>query len=413
MALLRAQFLGSERISALKERQTIWRIVRFVRRRLKTGVVINTFENESGMAGGFVHIFESIKRWHDFDVIIFAPEIARTQIAKELPEAEFVPILSPDRWTRNLAILFATRIVTALCTIVRRLRRCDVVYVFSHFLPDIAPAVFAAPQRMVVQVFHLQEPPGKRPGSFLRNVMAYGNEYLGMALVRRYARSIVVLNDVTTPELKLPAFARVFRVGAGAWPNPVEGFIQPFEMRSGVVSVGRIHPTKGVDDLVDAWTTVHASCPNVHLTLVGSGDPTYIRALKERVADLGLESSIRFGGFVSEEEKLQIVSSARVFVSASKEEGWGIAIAEALALGVPCVTYDLPVFREAFPIGRVAVQIGDAAAFAGAIAALLTDNQWYGSLAAQARELGAKLSWDSVARIEEDAIASVASIAKQ
>jgi glycosyltransferase involved in cell wall biosynthesis len=379
-----------------------------VQRRLKTAVVINTFESESGMAGGFVHIFESIKRWQDSDLTVFAPEIARTSVNAALPDAKFVAIPSPDRWTRSLAMLFGMRTLTALFTIVRPLRTFDVVYAFSHFLPDIVPAVCAAPSRMVVQVFHLQEPPGKRPGSFLRNVLAYANESFGMALVRRYARSVVVLNDVTTPELRLNSSTRIFRVGAGAWPMPVNDLVRPLEKRSGVVCVGRIHPTKGVADLVEAWKIVCTKSPNARLTLVGTGDPEYVAALRERVAACGLASSIRFAGFVSEEEKAQVVSAARLFATASKEEGWGIAIAEALALGVPCVSYDLPVFREAFPIGRVAVPVGDVAAFGSAIVALLNDDGQYAALAAQARELGATFSWDSVARIEEEAIASVA-----
>lgn len=386
----------------------IWRIGKVVRRRFRTGVVINTFEKESGMAGGFVHIFESVKRWRDSDVTVFAPEVARTVVAEQLPDAGFISIPSPDRWTRSLAMLFLTRIFTALFTTVRRLRRCDVIYVFSHFLPDIVPAVCASPDRMVVQVFHLQEPPGRRAGNFVRNLMAYANEFLGMLLVRRYVRNVVVLNDVTVPELKLPASTRIYRVGAGAWPIPVDDFLRPLEARSGVVSVGRIHPTKGIDDLVDAWAAVHETCPSARLTLVGTGDAGHVQTLRERIASRQLESSVHLAGFVSEEEKARIVSGARVFVSASKEEGWGIAVAEALALGVPCVTYDLPVFAEAFPSGRLEVRTGDVTGLANALLTLLTDDERYQSLAAQARRLGTTFSWESVARAEEDAIASVA-----
>jgi glycosyltransferase involved in cell wall biosynthesis len=376
--------------------------------RLKTGVIINTFEDEHGTAGGIVHIFESIKRWRRSDVTVFGPEIARARVKAELPDVQFVSIPSADRWVRNIVLLFGLRIITGLLTTPWKLREFDAVYVLSHFLPDVVPAVCAAPNRMVVQVFHLQKPPGERPGSFLRNLVAYTNESIGMALVRRFARSIVVLNDVSICELNLPATTRVFRVGAGAWPMPVDDMIQPTDSRSGVVSVGRIHPTKGIDDLVDAWAVVHARLPGVCLTLVGTGDPAHVQAVRQRIAERELESCVHFAGFVSEEQKARIVSGARVFVSASKEEGWGIAIAEALALGVPCVTYDLPVFAEAFPTGRLEVRTGDVAGLAKAIVTLLTDDTCYGSLAAQARQCGASFSWESVARIEEEAVASVA-----
>jgi glycosyltransferase involved in cell wall biosynthesis len=380
-----------------------------VQRRLTVGVIVNTFEQQTGRSGGVVHLLESVKRWKECDVTFFAPASAQDMFLSEVPEARFVTIPSPDRWLKSIAALFAVRIFTSLLRL-GRLRRLDAIYAYSHFLPDIVPAVCAAPRRTAVQVFHLQDPPGKRPGTFVRNVIAYANELLGMALVRGFARSVIVLNHVTVPQLKLPGAVRIFRAGAGAWPMPVQNLIQPEDRRAGVVSVGRVHPTKGIDDLIEAWSALHAWLPQVQLTVVGTGDPAYIASLRQRIAERGLESSICLAGFVPEREKMQILSGSRVYVTASKEEGWGIAVAEAMALGVPCVTYDLPVFAEAFPSGRLEVKAGDVKGLTEALIALLTDDARYKKLAKEAHTLGASFSWDSVARIEEDAIASVARV---
>jgi glycosyltransferase involved in cell wall biosynthesis len=377
----------------------------------RVGVVINSYERYGAAAGGIVHVLESAKRWSGIEVTVFAPEIARPVVLGALPQAAFVAIPSPDAWTENKAIVFVARIFGALATIVPALRRQDAVYVISPFLPDILPAIAAAPRRTVAQVFHLQKPPGRRAGQFARNVLAYVNERLGMVLVRRFVRSVVVLNDVDTPNLELPATTQTFRVGAGAWPSPVDAAFRSPQTRSGAVCVGRIAPTKGIDDLVDAWTRVREVLPGATLTLVGTGDdPAYLASLRTRLNARGLDDAVRFAGFVSNEAKAEIVGSARIFVTASTEEGWGIAVAEALALGVPCVTYDLPAFREAFPDGRLEVREGDVAGFAEASIALLSDDDRYLELAARARALGATFSWDAVARIEERAIRAVARV---
>lgn len=375
---------------------------------IRIGVLINTYERYGAAAGGIVHIFESAKRWRNAEITVFAPETARSDVRRELPQAFFVAIPSPDRWIGSKALVFVARIVGALATSLPKLRRLDVLYAISPFLPDLLPALCAAPRRTVAQVFHLQEPPGKRPGAFARNVLAYGNEALGMLLLRRFVRSVVVLNDTDTPKADLPATTQIFRVGAGAWTIPIDGAFRPPHQRGGVLSVSRLAPSKGLDDVIDAWAIVHEALPDANLTLVGTGDDdAYVASLHARAASHGIADRVEFAGFVSNERKLELVAGARLFVTASKEEGWGIAVAEALALGVPCVTYALPAFAEAFPQGRMEVPVGDVRALGEAIVALLRDDARYERLAAQALELGRTFSWDSVARIEERAIAAV------
>ncbi|MBV8490903.1 MAG: glycosyltransferase family 4 protein, partial [Candidatus Eremiobacteraeota bacterium] len=351
----------------------------------RIGVVLNSYERYGTAAGGIVHLFESAKRWRDCRVTVFAPEIARADVEHALPEAAFVAIPSPDAWVGSKAVVFLARTFGALFTIVSALRRQDAVYVISPFLPDILPAVAAAPRRTVAQVFHLQEPPGKRAGHFMRNTLAYLNERMGLALVRHFVRSVVVLNAVETPRLRLPATTHVFRAGAGAWPQSVEHAFRAPEKRSGAVCVGRIAPTKGIDDLIEAWSRVREAVPSATLTLVGIGDDdAYVASLHARLRERGLEDAVHFAGYVSNERKAEIVASARLFVTASREEGWGIALAEALALGIPCVTYDLPVFAEAFPVGRIPVPEGDVERFAAATVALLTNDERYFMLARNA-----------------------------
>ncbi len=79
-----------------------------------------------------------------------------------------------------------------------------------------------------------------------------------------------------------------------------------------------------------------------------------------------------------------------------------------MAIGTPCVMYDLPVFDDVFPGGRMKVPIGDIPAFADAIARVLTDDELFARLSAEAKTIGEGFSWDRVAGVMEATILQVA-----
>jgi glycosyltransferase involved in cell wall biosynthesis len=377
-------------------------------RRRKVGVICTTFDDDyDGMAGGYIHFFEAAKRWHDFDLVFFAPEMARKRVARELPGAEFVAIHTNDA-IKNRALLFGYRTIAASIALPGQLRRLDAIYPFTHFFADVLPAILAAPRRTAAQVHHLQDAPWKRPGGLLHNTLAYLNEAFGVALIRAFVKSVVVVNGLVEKELRLPRDARVFLSGNGTWTIPVENAARPAAERSGVVFVGRFHPTKAIGELIEAWAVVHAAVPEAKLTLVGTGEPGYVAELHESVNRLGLESCVVFTGLVTNERKAEILGSARAFATATKEEGFGIASAEAMAVGTPCATYALPVFDDVFPSGRISAPVGDTQALGRAIATLLLDDALFVKLAAEATALGQTLSWDHVSQVEEKAILAVA-----
>jgi glycosyltransferase involved in cell wall biosynthesis len=67
----------------------------------------------------------------------------------------------------------------------------------------------------------------------------------------------------------------------------------------------------------------------------------------EKLADaLSIAEFVAFEGRVTEERKQALLNRASAFVFPSLQEGFGIALLEAMAAGLPVVAYDLPVFRE-------------------------------------------------------------------
>lgn len=87
-------------------------------------------------------------------------------------------------------------------------------------------------------------------------------------------------------------------------------------------------------------------------------------------------------------------------MSLSSEEGWGLAVNEYLACGLPVVAYELPVFREVFPDVLRTVPLGDLAAVSESILKLLKDPEARLALGRKGREYVQRYDYRSMAREE-------------
>jgi glycosyltransferase involved in cell wall biosynthesis len=121
-----------------------------------------------------------------------------------------------------------------------------------------------------------------------------------------------------------------------------------------LVTVGRLVARKGVGELVDLIESI----PNPRLKLIVIGDGPERKPLEARVDRLGLQERVRFGGFVSDEEKFQLLSISDCYVSTSLHEGFGIVFLEAMACGLPVVCYDRGGQVEFLTNGRTGFLIG-------------------------------------------------------
>ena len=111
----------------------------------------------------------------------------------------------------------------------------------------------------------------------------------------------------------------------------------PGVARDTVLFVGRLHPIKNLEALIDSWPSVVARHPGIKLIMAGAGEPAYERALRERAIGVGASASVSFAGFLSTPEVDIALSRAAVFVLPSHHENFGMAALEAIAAGVPVV----------------------------------------------------------------------------
>jgi glycosyltransferase involved in cell wall biosynthesis len=101
--------------------------------------------------------------------------------------------------------------------------------------------------------------------------------------------------------------------------------------------VGRLHPKKGLDRLLDAWKLIRAHHPNWRLVIVGPVDSKYARMLKARIAD-DIISRIHFAGPLYGEDKMRAYRRADLFVLPTLNENFAMTVAEALAQGTPVIS---------------------------------------------------------------------------
>jgi glycosyltransferase involved in cell wall biosynthesis len=107
-----------------------------------------------------------------------------------------------------------------------------------------------------------------------------------------------------------------------------------------LIYVGRLKKYKRVDFLIRSLLRLFYQFPNLTLHIVGDGEQR--DELEDLAARLGIARSVVFHGFVSEKLKMDLLSGAWAFVTASSHEGWGISVIEANACGTLAIGSGIP-----------------------------------------------------------------------
>ena len=114
--------------------------------------------------------------------------------------------------------------------------------------------------------------------------------------------------------------------------------------------VGRMHPKKGVMELIDAWSNIMPDkddwCCELVYTVNGDSEQEYEAEVKSKVQRLGLSGQFIFTGALGDEQKWCSYASADLFVLPTYSENFGIVVAEALWAGLPVITTKGTPWRE-------------------------------------------------------------------
>jgi glycosyltransferase involved in cell wall biosynthesis len=114
-----------------------------------------------------------------------------------------------------------------------------------------------------------------------------------------------------------------------------------------ILFVGRLHPIKGCDLLVEALASVCHVDPLLHLVFVGPDQTGLRQGLERRAAELGLGGRVTCTGALAGEVKWGAYRAAEVLMLPSHSENFGVVVVEAMACGVPVLISDkVNIWRE-------------------------------------------------------------------
>jgi len=240
---------------------------------------------------------------------------------------------------------------------------------------------------------------------------------LSAARMQEFARSetralahaaAVVVTSPSTGRLLVDAFgvpnARITVAPPGTERRP------PVAPRSDpqprLLAVGSIVPRKDFATLVDALAQLR-DLP-WQATIAGSDqrDAACATALRRLIADHRLDDRIALVGELPQDALEQHYRSAAVFVSSARYEGYGMAMMDAIAFGLPVVATSGGAVAEVAPAqASLLSPPGDAAALADHLRSIVTDFDLRQRLAAAAREARERLpSWRDAASLVTKAV---------
>lgn len=178
----------------------------------------------------------------------------------------------------------------------------------------------------------------------------------------------------------------VFRqTGVEKFPFPAIGYL------------GRLKKYKSIEHLLKAAKVVLEKIPELKVYIVGDGDNK--QNLEKLSKELGIEKSVIFTGFVSEEQKIEYLQKMHFVINTSSKEGWGLTVIEANACGRSVIAANVQGLRDSVIDGKTGLlyEYGNINELADKILYLFNNQAFLLKLENNALEWANSFNWDEAA----------------
>lgn len=180
------------------------------------------------------------------------------------------------------------------------------------------------------------------------------------------------------------------------------------------IYVGRFVNYKGIDAAVESFGEIKKENKTAKLWIVGKKNDEYI---KEKLVPMFEKYGLSYGdrnsgadviiwGFVSDEEKYDLMSRAHLLLFPSLREGWGLIVTEAAAVGTPSLVYNSPGIVDAVDFGKAGfmTEKNTSQELAEIMKKVLVDKKMYLNMSKASYEFSKLFHWDKTAKEFEQVI---------
>ena len=284
----------------------------------------------------------------------------------------------------------------------------DIIFSTSDFWPDSFPALILKkrnPKITWIAGFYLFAPKpwqknspyrGKR---FLTGLLFWIGQLPAYYIIRKFADIIFVtsqpdvnrfITHIRSKKSVIVIRGGVDTISAKNYLNS-NNFIPANKRAYDACFVGRFHYQKGVLELIKIWKLVCLKNPQALLAMIGSGPLD--NEVKHLIKKLGLSKNIYLAGFMDGPKKFEIFKQSRLVLHPATFDSGGMAAAEAMAWGLPGVSFDLKALKTYYPKGMLKTNCFDTEEFAENIISLLFDPFKYRAMSLEALQL-VKEKWE-------------------
>lgn len=163
-----------------------------------------------------------------------------------------------------------------------------------------------------------------------------------------------------------------------------------------VLFMSRIHPVKGLENLVEAWAQVRRA--GWRLRIAGPDTDAHLAVVLARVNRLGLGDSVQYAGEITEDDKAAAFAAADLFVLPTFSENFGVVVVEALAHGLPVITTRAAPWDAIEPAGcGWWIDIGVAPLARALLSAMSLSDAQRREMGNQGRLLARRYAWGPIA----------------
>ena len=257
----------------------------------------------------------------------------------------------------------------------------DYFFSQSDFAPDVLPIYFLKRKysfKWIASVF-----------LFIPNPLENLKEHYGFPLIKyaiyylyqgflfyfilKKGNLFLITNDYDKKYFPQNFDRRILAIYGGVNPEQIVEASKQWdgEKKYDAVFCSRLHPQKGISQLLEIWVEVVKQFPTAKLAIIGNGEIVYEQFLKIKASKLGINNNLEWFGYVNGINKYRIYLESKIFLHSTVYDNNGMVAAEALCSGLPVIMYDLPQLKKIYSKGCYKVEILNKKMYASKIICLL------------------------------------------